>query len=164
MPRRSAGILLYRRLPTGLEVLLVHPGGPFWQHRDEGAWMIPKGELEEGEEACACALREFEEELGSRPSGTAWPLCTVRQSGGKVVEAFAMEGDLDAGAITSNSFRIEYPAKSGQYRDVPEVDAAVWYSLAAARTKILPSQAPILDALEAALDAADGEPHGSAHL
>lgn len=109
MPQRSAGILLYRRNGAALEVLLVHPGGPFWQHRDEGAWMIPKGGVEAGEEACACALREFEEELGSRPAGTAWPLCTVRQSGGKLVEAFALEGDLDPARIVSNSFSLEYP-------------------------------------------------------
>ncbi|MFN3389709.1 MAG: NUDIX domain-containing protein [Allosphingosinicella sp.] len=155
MPPRSAGILLYRRRGGALEVLLVHPGGPFWKSRDDGAWMIPKGGVEEGEAASACALREFEEELGSRPAGTPWPLCTVRQKGGKLVEAFALEGDLDPAAIVSNSFRLEYPPRSGLYREFPEVDAAAWYGLSEARTKILPSQAPILNALEAALGGAE---------
>ena len=160
MPQRSAGILLYRRTGAALEVLLVHPGGPFWQHRDAGAWMIPKGGVEDGEEACACALREFEEELGSRPTGTPWPLCTVRQSGGKLVEAFALEGDLDAERIVSNSFSLEYPPRSGLFRDFPEVDAAAWFGLAEARAKVLPSQAPILEALEAALRPSDTAPDG----
>jgi predicted NUDIX family NTP pyrophosphohydrolase len=148
LPPTSAGILLYRRGAAGLEVLLVHPGGPFWRGRDEGAWMIPKGLVEAGEEPLACALREFEEELGIRPQGNPRSLCRIRQKGGKWVEAFALEGDLDPERIVSNSFRLEYPPKSGQYRDFPEVDAAAWYGLAEARTKILPSQAPILDALE----------------
>lgn len=163
MPQRSAGILLYRVREGAIEVLLVHPGGPFWQHRDEGAWMIPKGGIEEGEEARDCALREFEEELGTRPAGMPWPLCTVRQAGGKLVEAFAVEGELDPARIVSNSFRIEYPAKSGQFRDFPEVDSAAWYGLPAARAKILPSQRPILDALEAALMRGDSSGRGSAH-
>ncbi|HEX8668548.1 MAG TPA: NUDIX domain-containing protein [Allosphingosinicella sp.] len=150
-PPRSAGILLYRRREGVLEVLLVHPGGPFWRSRDEGAWMIPKGGIEPGEAAAACALREFEEELGTRLPGAPWRLCEVRQSGGKWVEAFALEGDLDADAIVSNSFTVEYPPRSGEFRDFPEVDRAAWFSLAEARIKILPSQMPILDALEAAL-------------
>lgn len=151
MPLTSAGILLYRQAPE-LEVLLVLPGGPFWRGKDAGAWMIPKGLVETGEDPLACALREFEEELGVKPVGVPRPLCRIRQKGGKFVEAFALEGDLDAAAIVSNSFRIEYPPKSGQYRDFPEVDAAAWYGLAEARMKILPSQAPILDALEAMLE------------
>ena len=151
MPLTSAGILLYRRRGPEPEVLLVHPGGPFWRRKDEGAWMMPKGLVEQGEEPLACALREFEEELGVKPQGEPRPLCRVRQKGGKWVEAFALEGDLDAGRIVSNAFRLEYPPKSGEYRDFPEVDAAAWYGLAEARTKILPSQAPILDALEASL-------------
>src|SRR4051812_9909075 len=113
--------------------------------------MMPKGLVEEGEEPLACALREFEEELGARPEGVPQPLCRIRQKGGKWVEAFALEGDLDAGQIVSNSFRLEYPPKSGEYRDFPEVDAAAWYPLETARAKILPSQAPILDAFEADL-------------
>ncbi len=153
MAQRSAGILLYRRGGRGMEVLLTLPGGPFWRGRDEGAWMIPKGGIEEGEEPAACALREFEEELGTRLTGEPWPLCEVRQSGGKWVEAFAMEGDLDAEAIVSNSFRIEYPPRSGEYREFPEVDRAAWFTLSEARAKVLPSQAPVLDALEKALAA-----------
>lgn len=152
MPLTSAGILLYRRRGSGIEVLLIHPGGPFWRNKDAGAWMIPKGLVEEGEEPLACAVREFEEELGVKPQGEPRPLCRVRQKSGKWVEAFALEGDLDAEQIVSNSFRLEYPPKSGQYRDFPEVDAAAWYDLGEAREKILPSQAPILDALEAQLN------------
>jgi predicted NUDIX family NTP pyrophosphohydrolase len=149
--QRSAGILLHRRRAGAVEVLLVHPGGPFWRHRDAGAWMIPKGMIEEGEAAEACALREFEEELGTRPCGPLRPLCRVRQKGGKWVEAFALEGDLDAGAIVSNMVTIEHPAGSGRSATFPEVDRAAWYDLAEARRRILPSQQPILDALEAAL-------------
>jgi predicted NUDIX family NTP pyrophosphohydrolase len=148
---RSAGILLHRRRAGALEVLLVHPGGPFWRSRDEGAWMIPKGLVEEGEEAAACALREFEEELGTRPEGVPVPLCRVRQSGGKWVEAFALEGDLDAGRIVSNRFELEYPPNSGRFQSFPEVDRAAWFGMATAREKILPSQQPILDCLEARL-------------
>ncbi|QAY76261.1 NUDIX domain-containing protein [Sphingosinicella sp. BN140058] len=147
----SAGILLYR-LPLGrLEVLLAHPGGPFWKNRDHGAWMIPKGGVEPGEDASACALREFEEELGTRPAGIPDFLCRIRQTGGKWVDAFALEGDLDATAIVSNHFTMEYPPRSGQLRSFPEIDAAAWYGLDEARARILPSQRPILDALEAAL-------------
>jgi predicted NUDIX family NTP pyrophosphohydrolase len=151
LPLTSAGILLYRRGHAGVQVLLVHPGGPFWRGKDEGAWMIPKGLVEAGEQPLACALREFEEELGVKPEGDPTFLCRIRQKGGKWVEAFALEGDLDADRIVSNSFRLEYPPKSGNYADFPEVDAAAWYSLPVARAKILPSQAPILDALEAML-------------
>lgn len=148
MAALSAGILLYRRGGAGLEVLLVHPGGPFWRNRDDGAWMIPKGLVEPGEDAARAALREFEEELGSCLSGTPEPLGRIRQAGGKYVEAFAIEGDLDADAIVSNQFSMEYPPKSGHFRSFPEVDRAAWYGMAAARAKILPSQLPILDALE----------------
>jgi predicted NUDIX family NTP pyrophosphohydrolase len=156
MPPLSAGILLYRRRgASGLEVLLVHPGGPFWRNKDEGAWMIPKGLVEEGEDALACALREFEEELGTRPEGEPRPLGRVRQKGGKWVEAFALEGDLDTAAIVSNSFTVEWPPKSGRMQAFPEVDRAFWFSLEEARTKILPSQRPILDSL-AALSPARG--------
>jgi predicted NUDIX family NTP pyrophosphohydrolase len=147
----SAGILLYRRRAGAVEVLLVHPGGPYWRSRDEGAWMIPKGGYEDGEDARACALREFEEELGTAPPGVPWPLCRIRQKGGKWVEAFALEGDLDADAIVSNEFSLEYPPRSGEFRSFPEVDRAAWFAAAEARTKILSSQRPILDALDAAL-------------
>jgi predicted NUDIX family NTP pyrophosphohydrolase len=135
-------------------VLLAHPGGPFWRHKDDGAWMIPKGGVEEGEEPLACALREFEEELGTRPAGEPRPLCRIRQKGGKWVEAFALEGDLDAAAIVSNAFSMEYPPKSGEMRSFPEIDAAAWFGMDEARRKILPSQRPILDALEADLSRA----------
>jgi predicted NUDIX family NTP pyrophosphohydrolase len=145
----SAGILLCRRRGAAIEILLVHPGGPFWRNKDEGAWMIPKGLVEEGEESAAAALREFEEELGARPPGTPEPLCRIRQKGGKWVEAFALEGDLDTEAIVSNGFELEWPPRSGRLQSFPEVDRASWFSLAEARAKILPSQLPILDAFEA---------------
>lgn len=148
---RSAGILLYRRGPGGLRLLLVHPGGPFWRGKDEGAWMIPKGLIEPGEDPLATALREFEEELGARPEGEPKPLCTIRQAGGKWVEAFALESDFDPAGLRSNSFTIEYPPKSGSYRDFPEVDDARWFTLEEARAKILKSQASIIDALAAEL-------------
>lgn len=147
----SAGILLFRRREGVLEVLLSHPGGPFWRHKDEGAWMIPKGLVEEGEEPLECAIREFEEELGMACPGTPEPLARIRQKGGKWVEAYALEGDLDAGAIVSNMFKVEWPPKSGSFQSFPEVDRAAWFGLALAREKILPSQAPLLDALEAKL-------------
>ena len=147
----SAGILLYRRRPH-LEVLLVHPGGPFWRGKDAGAWMIPKGGVEEGEDSAAAALREFEEELGTRPSGELRPLPRIRQKGGKYVDAFTLEGDLDVSAIVSNHFTLEYPPRSGEYRSFPEVDAAAWFTLDQARSKILPSQLPVLEALESLLE------------
>ena len=148
MAALSAGILLYRRRGGALEVLLVHPGGPFWRNKDAGAWMIPKGGVEADEDPLDAALREFEEELGTRPEGTPQPLCRVRQKGGKWVEAFALEGDLDAERIVSNSFTMEYPPRSGQFQSFPEVDAAAWFTLVEAQEKILPSQRPILEALE----------------
>ena len=151
MPPFSAGILLYRYRGERLEVLLARPGGPFWRGRDVGAWMIPKGGVEAGEDASTCALREFEEELGTRPQGVPRPLCRIRQAGGKWVEAFALEGDLDADAIVSNDFTIEYPPRSGHYRAFPEIEAAAWFTLEDAHAHILPSQRPILAALEADL-------------
>ena len=156
MPQLSAGILLYRRSPDGLEVLLVHPGGPFWRTRDAGAWMIPKGLVEPNEDPAAAALREFEEELGSLPVGEPEPLCRIRQAGGKHVEAFALEADFDADAVVSNHFTIEYPPKSGTFRSYPEVDRAAWFGMAEARSMILPSQAPILDALDQRLAGSGG--------
>ena len=151
MAKVSAGILLYRQVAEGIEVLLILPGGPFWRGKDHGAWMIPKGGVEEGEDIAACAVREFEEELGSRPDGEPWPLCRIRQAGGKWVEAFALEGELDPERIVSSPFTIEWPPRSGELQSFPEVDRAGWFSLAAARARILPSQMPILDALETAL-------------
>jgi predicted NUDIX family NTP pyrophosphohydrolase len=145
LPAVSAGILLYRSREGAFELLLIHPGGPFWRGKDVGAWMIPKGGLEEGEDAAAAALREFEEELGTRPEGLLRPLPRIRQAGGKYVEAFALEGDLDVDRIVSNCFTIEYPPRSGQFQSFPEVDAARWFTLAEALTNILPSQRPILE-------------------
>jgi predicted NUDIX family NTP pyrophosphohydrolase len=150
MARRSAGILLYRRGAAGVEVLLVHPGGPFWAKKDLGAWSIPKGEHDDGEDARACALREFAEETGEAlPPGELADLGTVRQRGGKVVQAWAAEGDLDADAVRSNTFTLEWPPRSGQTREFPEVDRAAWFALAEARERINPGQAELLDRLAA---------------
>jgi predicted NUDIX family NTP pyrophosphohydrolase len=149
---RSAGILLYRR-PTGaLEVLLAHPGGPFWARRDDGAWTIPKGLIDAGETAEAAARREFHEELGAEAIGVLVPLGSVRQRGGKHVEAFALEGDFDAATLRSNTFETEWPPRSGRMNTYPEVDRAAWFDLANARVKILEAQSPLLDRLEAALN------------
>ena len=146
--RRSAGILLYRRAANDLEVLLVHPGGPFWTGRDAGAWTIPKGEYEPEDDPLAAARREFEEELGSAPPGTEpLQLGEVRQKSGKLVRAWALEGDLEATAAFSNNFTVEWPPRSGQMREFPEVDRAEWFGLAAAREKINPAQAALLDRL-----------------
>jgi predicted NUDIX family NTP pyrophosphohydrolase len=146
--RRSAGILLHRHGREGPEVLLVHPGGPFWAKRDAGAWSIPKGEPEVGEDERACAAREFAEELGvAPPAGELVELGTVSQRAGKVVTAFALEGDLDADAIRSSTFEMQWPPRSGRMQAFPEVDRAEWFSLAQARERILPAQAPLLDRL-----------------
>ena len=148
MPQLSAGILMWRRSGGGREVLLAHFGGPQWQNRDAGAWAIPKGLVEAGEDLEACARREFEEELGVRPDGELIALGRIRQKGGKFVEPFALEGDLDPAAISSNSFTVEWPPRSGRFQAYPEVDRAAWFPLPEAREKILPSQLPILDAFE----------------
>ncbi len=146
---RSAGILLHRRVAGAVEVLLVHPGGPLWAKRDAGAWSIPKGEYESGEEALATALREFEEELGSPPPPDAEPLDLgeIRQKSGKLVRAWALAGDLDAERITSNTFTMQWPPRSGKRQEFPEVDRARWFGLAQAREKINPAQAELLDRL-----------------
>jgi predicted NUDIX family NTP pyrophosphohydrolase len=152
MPERSAGILLYRVDDRGLEVLLVHPGGPFFARKDDGAWGIPKGLYEDDEEPVAAARREFAEELGSPcPDGPALDLGEIRQKNGKRVTAWALEGDLDADAITSNTFTIEWPPRSGRRQEFPEIDRAGWFTLDAARVKILAAQAPLLDRLAEAL-------------
>jgi predicted NUDIX family NTP pyrophosphohydrolase len=148
VPRRSAGILLHRRGVDGVEVLLVHPGGPFWANKDAGAWSIPKGEHDDSEDAQACALREFEEETGSTPApGELTDLGEVRQKSGKVVRAWALAGDLDAETIRSNTFVVEWPPRSGRQRTFPEVDRAAWFDLQEAREKINPAQAAFLDRL-----------------
>jgi predicted NUDIX family NTP pyrophosphohydrolase len=144
----SAGILLFRRREGGTEVLLIKPGGPFWRNKDVGAWMIPKGGIEPGEVPAEAALREFEEETGTRLTDVPFPLAKVRQSGGKWVEAFALEGDLDADAITSNEFEMEWPPRSGRRERFPECELARWMPMAEARAMILPSQLPLLGALE----------------
>ena len=152
MPRRSSGIVLYRRPEPGLEVLLVHPGGPLWARRDAGAWSIPKGEYEDGEDPAAAARREFAEELGSpAPEGELIDLGEVKQRSGKLVRAWALPGDLDATAITSNTFALEWPPRSGRTREFPEVDRAEWFTLDQARERINPSQVPLLDRLERAV-------------
>ncbi len=147
MASRSAGILLWRRTAGALEVLLVHPGGPFWAKKDSGAWSIPKGELADGEDPEAAARREFVEELGGEVSGPLVPLGEVRQAGGKRVLGFAAEGDFDCAALKSNSFEMEWPPRSGRRTSFPEVDRADWFSLDAAREKILSGQRPFLDRL-----------------
>lgn len=147
-PPPSAGILLFRQRTHRLEVLLVKPGGPFWRNKDAGAWMIPKGMIEPGEAAAEAALREFEEETGTRLTAVPFPLATVKQAGGKLVEAFAVEGDLDPATIRSNEFEVEWPPRSGRRQSFPEVAEARWMSLAEARQLMLPSQLPLLDALE----------------
>jgi predicted NUDIX family NTP pyrophosphohydrolase len=149
--RISAGLLLYRFGSRGLEVLLVHPGGPFWQRKDLGAWSVPKGEASEAEDLLAAAQREFEEETGCAVDGPALALGRVRQTGGKVVHVWAVRGDLDPSRLRSNRFELEWPPRSGQMRSFPEVDAASWFDLAEARRRILPTQAAFLDALVAAL-------------
>ena len=150
-PPHSAGILLFRQRGGGLEVLLVKPGGPFWKNKDAGAWMIPKGGIELGETPIQAALREFEEETGTRLTVVPFHLATVKQAGGKWVEAFAVEGDLDVKAVTSTEFEIEWPPRSGQRQSFPEVQEAEWMTMAQARRLMLPSQQPLLDALEESL-------------
>jgi predicted NUDIX family NTP pyrophosphohydrolase len=150
MPSFSAGLLLHRSGPEGVEVLLVHPGGPFWAKKDDGAWSIPKGEHDDGADPHACALREFEEELGSAPPPVDEPdrdLGEVRLKSGKRVRAFARAGDFDADAITSNTFETEWPPRSGRRQTFPEVDRAGWFSVDEARRKLNPAQAELIDRL-----------------
>jgi predicted NUDIX family NTP pyrophosphohydrolase len=146
--KRSAGILLYRVVRVAPEVLLVHPGGPFWARRDAGAWSIPKGEYEPGDDPRTCALREFEEETGAAvPPGELIDLGDVKQKGGKVVSAWAAEGDLDADAVRSNTFTMEWPPRSGRTVEFPEIDRAGWFGVDAAREKLVAAQAEFLDRL-----------------
>jgi predicted NUDIX family NTP pyrophosphohydrolase len=150
MPTRSAGILLHRGGADGREVLLVHPGGPFWAKRDDGAWSIPKGEYGPDEDPRLAARREFEEELGSALPGEAElrELGEVRQKNGKLVVAWAVEGDLDATAARSNTLELEWPPRSGRRQEFPEIDRAEWFAVARAREKLLPAQVAFLDRLE----------------
>jgi predicted NUDIX family NTP pyrophosphohydrolase len=152
----SAGILLFRRNHGEVQVLLTHPGGPFWRNKDVGAWMIPKGAIEAGETASQAALREYEEELGSPLAAVPFRLCTIRQKAGKIVEVFAAEGEFDPITLSSMEFEMEWPPRSGELARFPEIDKAEWMNLSEARERILPSQLPILDALEVSLRAGSG--------
>jgi predicted NUDIX family NTP pyrophosphohydrolase len=151
MAKVSAGVLLYRRSRAIVEVFLVHPGGPFWARKDDGAWSIPKGEIEPGEEPLARAQREFAEETGFAVAGEFRALAPVRQAGGKIVYAWAVEGDADAAAIRSNRFSMEWPPRSGRSQEFPEVDRAAWFDLKTARQKLNPGQRALVDALECLL-------------
>lgn len=144
--KTSAGLLMYRRT-TGLEVLLVHPGGPFFRNKDAGAWTIPKGEIGPGEEPLAAAIREFTEETGLAPTSPFLSLPTIRQKAGKIVQAWAFEGDCDPATISSNTFEMEWPPRSGKRITVPEIDRAAFFDLDAARIKINPAQIEFLDEL-----------------
>ena len=152
MAKHSAGILLYRMRDGGPEVLLVHPGGPFWTNRDLGAWSIPKGEHDDGEDPLACARRELEEELGA-PIAIVDPIDigTVRQKAGKVVHAWAADGDFDPALLRSNTFTMQWPPRSGREQTFPEVDRAEWFGPDEAREKLIPAQAVFLDRLADAL-------------
>jgi predicted NUDIX family NTP pyrophosphohydrolase len=145
MAKQSAGLLLYRNVGGRVEVFLVHPGGPFWAKKDDGAWSIPKGEFVEGEEPLEAAKREFQEETGLPIGGMFEALKPVKQAGGKTVYAWAIEGDIDAGAVRSNTFSMEWPARSGKARSFPEIDRAGWFDLDTAKVKILKGQAPLLE-------------------
>lgn len=149
MPAASAGILPYRRREGRLEVFLVHPGGPFWRNKNAGAWSIAKGEMDADEDAEAAARREFSEETGVNLTARLEPLGEIRQRGGKHVQAFAVEADIDVQAVRSNMFEIEWPPKGGKMQSFPEIDRAGWFNLPAARDKILASQRPFLDRLGA---------------
>lgn len=147
MPKSSAGLILFRRGAGGLEVLLVHPGGPFWAKRDEGSWSIPKGELAGDEDPLNAARRECQEEIGVAPTGEFIALHAVRQPGGKLVHAWAVEGEFDPAALKSNTFHMEWPPRSGQQKEFPEVDQAEWFTIVDARRKMLEGQTPFLDQL-----------------
>jgi predicted NUDIX family NTP pyrophosphohydrolase len=160
VPKLSAGLLLYRIVGGDIEVLIGHPGGPFWARKDDGAWSIPKGEYTAGEDPWTVALREFEEELGKTPpDGPRIDFVPVKQPSGKVITAFAVRGDLDLDGTHSNTFALEWPKGSGQIREYPEIDRAGWFSVAAARSKLLKGQRPLLDRLLAAIEG--GEPAAS---
>jgi predicted NUDIX family NTP pyrophosphohydrolase len=148
MPKQSAGLLLFRVVAGNLEVLLVHPGGPFWAKKDDGSWSIPKGELSEGEDPFEAAIREFKEELGSSVTGKAIPLKPLRQPSGKIIYAWGVNGDFDTTTLKSNTFSIEWPPKAGQQREFPEVDRAAWFEIEEAKRKIHQGQVPLMEELE----------------
>jgi predicted NUDIX family NTP pyrophosphohydrolase len=154
MPKLSAGLLMYRRRGRALEVFLAHPGGPFWKKKDDGGWSIPKGEYSEGESALDAARREFREETGFEPGTDFVSLGEIRQPSGKIISVWAFEGDCDPAALRSNTFSMEWPPKSGRTAEFPEIDRADWFSLDAARAKLLKGQLGFLDRLAAKL----GEP------
>jgi predicted NUDIX family NTP pyrophosphohydrolase len=147
MPKHSAGLLLYRYRQGELEVLLVHPGGPFWAQKDEGAWSIPKGEYPPEEDPLAAAYREFKEETNCSTTGDAIPLGSLKQPSGKIIQAWALAGDCDAAAIRSNTFTLEWPPHSGRRQEFPEVNRANWFTLAAAKKKLHPGQLGFLEKL-----------------
>lgn len=149
--RKSAGILLYREKQKNIEVLLVHPGGPFWAQKDKGVWSIPKGEYINEEDPLEAAIREVEEETGYRPNGPFIPLTPIKQKAGKLVTAWATEGDLNTETIKSNTFKLQWPPKSGTWITIPEVDKADWFTPIVAKQKIIPSQIPLIDELLAYL-------------
>ena len=149
MPRLSAGLLMYRIKDGAIQVLLAHPGGPFFRNKDDGAWSIPKGEIEPGEDLLLTAQREFEEETGVRPTGPFIPLAPIQQKGGKIVHAWAFEGDCDPAAIKSNTFTMEWPPKSGRQVEFPEIDRAEFFDLGMARKKIKAGQEGLIEELEA---------------
>lgn len=157
-PKASAGLLLFRRRASGLELFLAHPGGPFWQKRDAGAWTIPKGLAEPGEDPLDAARREFEEETGLSPRGPFILLGSVRQKAGKLVHAWAWEGDADPATVSSNTMKTEWPRGSGQWLTFPEVDRCSWFSPTAAREKINPAQAAFIDRLESELARQESRP------
>jgi len=151
MPKKSAGVLMYRNTADSTEVFLVHPGGPFWAKKDDGAWSIPKGEFAENEDPMEVAKREFQEETSFAVEGHFETLEPARQPSGKIVYAWSVEGDIDASAIHSNNFSIEWPAGSGRVQEFPEVDRAGWFDLSMARTKLLKGQVPLLEQLQQSL-------------
>jgi len=149
MPKRiSAGILLYRLRDGTCEVFLAHPGGPYWRGKDAGAWSIPKGELEDGDDPLAAAKREFHEETGTKLSGELVELTPLKQPSGKLVYAWAMPGDIDASSVKSNTFSMEWPPRSGRQQEFPEIDRGEWFTIEAARQKMLPGQRGFLDQLQ----------------
>ena len=153
MAKKSAGLLLYRRREEDPEFLLVHPGGPFWKNKDLGAWTIPKGEIQPGEDPLEAAQREFQEELGFKPAGNFLPLTPIKQKAGKVVQVWAATGEWDPAQLKSNTFTLEWPPHSGKLQEFPEVDQAAFFDLQTARLKINPAQIALLEELDKQLNA-----------